>query len=87
MKLLALKTAISYSCDDSEFKLIRGVRSVLVKAWNYSTWPAYKSRFWNKETGTPPSPPASQAQSRTTSYVSPLVVLLEIGSGRMLMEA
>ena len=24
---------------------------MLVKAWNYSTWPAYKSRFWNKEDG------------------------------------
>jgi hypothetical protein len=23
--------------------------SVLVKAWNYSSWPAYKSRFWNKD--------------------------------------
>ena len=24
-------------------------QNVLVKAWNLSTWPAYKSRFWNKE--------------------------------------
>ncbi|KAL9116765.1 MAG: hypothetical protein Q9187_006705, partial [Circinaria calcarea] len=24
-------------------------QSILVKAWNFSTWPAYKSRFWNKE--------------------------------------
>ncbi|KZF21818.1 hypothetical protein L228DRAFT_248570 [Xylona heveae TC161] len=24
-------------------------QSYLVKAWNYSTWPAYKSRFWNKQ--------------------------------------
>ncbi|KAG8529413.1 uncharacterized protein KY384_006050 [Bacidia gigantensis] len=24
-------------------------QSLLVKAWNFSTWPAYKSRFWNKE--------------------------------------
>ena len=24
-------------------------RSFLVKAWNYSSWPAYKSRFWNKD--------------------------------------
>lgn len=23
--------------------------SFLVKAWNYSSWPAYKSRFWNKD--------------------------------------
>ena len=23
--------------------------SYLVKAWNYSSFPAYKSRFWNKE--------------------------------------
>lgn len=21
----------------------------LVKAWNLSTWPGYKSRYWNKE--------------------------------------
>ncbi len=25
--------------------------SLLVKAWNYSSWPAYKSRFWNKGEG------------------------------------
>ncbi|KAI9723678.1 MAG: hypothetical protein M1812_000978 [Candelaria pacifica] len=24
-------------------------QSFLVKAWNYSTWPAYKSRLWNKQ--------------------------------------
>ncbi|KAI9888996.1 MAG: hypothetical protein M1814_006054 [Vezdaea aestivalis] len=24
-------------------------QSLLVKAWNLSTWPAYKSRLWNKE--------------------------------------
>ncbi|KIN00826.1 hypothetical protein OIDMADRAFT_123081 [Oidiodendron maius Zn] len=24
-------------------------QSFLVKAWNLSTWPEYKSRFWNKE--------------------------------------
>ncbi|MCJ1355924.1 MAG: hypothetical protein MMC33_005917 [Icmadophila ericetorum] len=24
-------------------------QSVLVNVWNYSTWPAYKSRLWNKE--------------------------------------
>ena len=48
-----------------------GKNSVLVKAWNYSTWPAYKSRFWNKEAGAGTgTPPVSQPQSRTTSYVS-----------------
>ncbi|MCJ1450735.1 hypothetical protein MMC28_001069 [Mycoblastus sanguinarius] len=29
--------------------------SLLVKAWNYSSWPAYKSRFWNKENEQPQS--------------------------------
>jgi hypothetical protein len=24
-------------------------QSFLVKAWNLSTWPEYKSRFWNKQ--------------------------------------
>ena len=24
-------------------------QSVLVKAWNLSTWPEYRSRFWNKD--------------------------------------
>jgi hypothetical protein len=24
-------------------------QSILVKAWNLSTWPAYKSRLWNKQ--------------------------------------
>lgn len=31
------------SADEHEWN------SLLVKAWNYSTWPAYKSRLWNKE--------------------------------------
>ena len=25
-------------------------QNMLVKAWNLSEWPAYKSRFWNKQT-------------------------------------
>lgn len=24
-------------------------QNMLVKAWNYSTWPEYRSRLWNKE--------------------------------------
>ncbi|KAF6218572.1 hypothetical protein HO133_005922 [Letharia lupina] len=35
-------------------------QSLLVKAWNYSSWPAYKSRFWNKE-----NEPPQKAQART----------------------
>ena len=27
--------------------------SLLVKAWNYSSWPAYKSRIWNKQPAAP----------------------------------
>ncbi|KAI4164190.1 MAG: hypothetical protein LQ342_002154 [Letrouitia transgressa] len=26
-------------------------QSMLVKAWNYSSWPGYRSRLWNKEQG------------------------------------
>lgn len=40
-------------------------QSLLVKAWNYSSWPAYKSRFWNKENETP-----QVAQARTPFYRS-----------------
>jgi len=29
------------------------VQNMLFKAWNYSSWPAYKSRFWNKEKAVP----------------------------------
>ena len=36
------------------------VHSVLVKAWNLSTWPAYKSRLWNKEQ---PQPQPAGGQS------------------------
>ena len=36
------------------------ILSLLVKAWNYSSWPAYKSRFWNKE-----NEPPQKAQART----------------------
>ncbi|MCJ1294332.1 hypothetical protein MMC34_005890 [Xylographa carneopallida] len=39
------------------------VQSLLFKAWNYSSWPAYKSRFWNKEKKVP-------AQQRKPSSVS-----------------
>jgi len=29
-------------------------QNMLVKAWNFSSWPAYKSRYWNKEQQTEP---------------------------------
>lgn len=29
---------------------VDATQGFLVKAWNYSTWPAYKSRLWNKQT-------------------------------------
>lgn len=28
---------------------VDSTRNVLVQAWNLSSWPGYKSRFWNKE--------------------------------------
>ncbi|KAA6411559.1 MAG: hypothetical protein FRX48_04839 [Lasallia pustulata] len=58
-------------------KYVDKAESMLVKAWNLSTWPAYKSRFWNKEKPQPqpqsqtwPQPPprtssSSQSQART----------------------
>ncbi|MCJ1471676.1 hypothetical protein MMC13_000316 [Lambiella insularis] len=36
------------------------LQSLLVKAWSYSSWPAYKSRFWNKQ---PQEAPASRKSS------------------------
>ena len=36
---------IPFRIDADIFRL----RSFLVKAWNYSSWPAYRSRFWNKD--------------------------------------
>lgn len=36
--------------------------SLLVKAWNYSSWPAYKSRFWNKGEGGEQQQQQQQAQ-------------------------
>lgn len=41
-------------------------QSLLVKAWNYSSWPAYKSRLWNKE-----NEPAQKPQSRSPFSRSP----------------
>lgn len=32
-----------------EERYVDSTQNFLVKAWNYSSWPAYKSRFWNKE--------------------------------------
>ncbi|KAI9820896.1 MAG: hypothetical protein M1832_003529 [Thelocarpon impressellum] len=34
-------------------RYVDSTQSVLVKAWNYSTWPAYKSRLWNKDNKEP----------------------------------
>ncbi|KAI9850628.1 MAG: hypothetical protein M1838_005342 [Thelocarpon superellum] len=42
-------------------------QSVLVKAWNYSTWPAYRSRFWNKEAQVAEPRKAYDARSENTS--------------------
>jgi len=47
-------------------------QSFLVKAWNLSTWPEYKSRLWNKE---PPAPENGKLKprnpfSRTSSHTS-----------------
>jgi hypothetical protein len=36
-------------------------QSFLVKAWNLSTWPEYKSRLWNKE---PPAPENGKLKPR-----------------------
>jgi hypothetical protein len=33
----------------SDDKLVEGSQNFVVKAWNLSKWPAYKSRFWNKQ--------------------------------------
>jgi len=44
-------------------------QSILVKAWNLSTWPAYKSRLWNKPadgTKVEARRPYSQPSSVTT---------------------
>ncbi|KAL6721322.1 hypothetical protein ACLMJK_000425 [Lecanora helva] len=46
-------------------------QSILVKAWNYSSWPAYKSRLWNKENEQP-----QKAQSRSPPADSPAPVAL-----------
>ncbi|KAI9751846.1 MAG: hypothetical protein M4579_005869 [Chaenotheca gracillima] len=32
-------------------------QNMLVKAWNLSTWPAYRSRYWNKDQKGSDSPP------------------------------
>ncbi|KAK8206686.1 hypothetical protein M8818_004520 [Zalaria obscura] len=46
-------------------------QNYLVKAWNYSSFPAYKSRFWNKEEQTKassdPSPSASSSRLSTAT--------------------
>lgn len=43
------------------------VQAGVVNAWNMSRWPAYKSRFWNKDAGAEPVaevPSRSRAGSR-----------------------
>ncbi|KAI9656711.1 MAG: hypothetical protein M1829_000370 [Trizodia sp. TS-e1964] len=36
-------------------RYVDGTQSVLVKAWNLSSWPGYKSRFWNKQAQVQPT--------------------------------
>ena len=45
-----------------EHQKLTNPRSLLVKAWNYSKWPAYKSRFWNKDGGDEQMQPQVQAR-------------------------
>ncbi|KAI9801661.1 MAG: hypothetical protein M1833_002343 [Piccolia ochrophora] len=43
-------------------------QNMIVKAWNLSKWPAYKSRFWNKEQSDPePRKPYSRTASSTNA--------------------
>lgn len=45
-------------------------QSFLVKAWNLSTWPEYKSRLWNKQAPAPANGAKVEARkpySRTSS--------------------
>jgi hypothetical protein len=44
-------------------------QSILVKAWNMSTWPAYKSRLWNKQPSAASGVAAEGAKERKP-YVS-----------------
>jgi hypothetical protein len=39
---------------------VDATQGFLVKAWNLSTWPGYKSRLWNKQNPGVPEPKASQ---------------------------
>jgi len=48
-------------------------QSFLVKAWNLSTWPEYKSRLWNKEQPAAPENGKLKARnpfSRSSSHTS-----------------
>ncbi|KAI9825308.1 MAG: hypothetical protein M1819_000554 [Sarea resinae] len=50
------KTIFPGPCTSAIANHLDYAPSLLVKAWNFSTWPAYRSRFWNKdESGPPPS--------------------------------
>jgi len=39
---------------------VDATQGFLVKAWNLSTWPGYKSRLWNKQNPGVPEPGPSQ---------------------------
>ncbi|MCJ1254156.1 hypothetical protein MMC24_001970 [Lignoscripta atroalba] len=43
------------------------IYSMLVKAWNYSTWPAYKSRLWNKDQSQQAQPRQRHSTSASSS--------------------
>ncbi|MCJ1261883.1 hypothetical protein MMC22_001752 [Lobaria immixta] len=53
--------------EKKEERYVDQTQSFLVKAWNFSTWPAYKSRVWNKEQQEQPAPPVPQHRPSQTS--------------------
>jgi hypothetical protein len=43
---------------------VDSTQSMLVKAWNLSTWPGYKSRLWNQQPATGAESGSGKTESR-----------------------
>ncbi|MCJ1467546.1 hypothetical protein MMC07_006171 [Pseudocyphellaria aurata] len=54
--------------EKREERYVDQTQSFLVKAWSFSTWPAYKSRLWNKEQNEQHGPPVPPHQPSQTSH-------------------
>jgi len=64
----ALLCALCEYFTDEESANMRYQPSILVNAWNFSSWPGYKSRLWNKQAEQPSGRGSVSGASSSSAY-------------------